>query len=310
LSSLDYNIFQSTYGLQYDASRQWSIGAAFGYGQANLYNYQYASAAINSDTYSGSLWGLYRPSKPWKFTGLIGYTSFQYNAYRNINFGGIDRIATANWSGNGFTTALQAVYDWILSANKADRNAVRLKPTTYVAYSRYNQGGISESGAQSLNLSVNDHTADSLVYGIGFTLETPLQLASRTRLIPRLSVGYEHDFYAGTNPNEDHQLTASFAEVPALGPIDVLRQNRGANDLNVALNVELETSDQFSLYAGVGGSFRSNVNELSYGGGLRWRFGGAPHAAVAKGGAAAAPAAEPASPGPSEPATPTIRGLW
>ncbi|MCP9834948.1 MULTISPECIES: hypothetical protein [unclassified Cyanobium] len=64
-------------------------------------------------------------------------------------------------------------------------------------------------------------------------------------------------------------------------------RNSGANDLNVALNVELETFDQFSLYAG-GGSFRSNVNELSYGGGVRWRFGGAPRAA----------------------ATPSIRGLW
>ncbi len=63
LSSLDYNIFQSTYGLQYDVSRQWSVGALFGYGQANLYNDQYTSAAINSDTYSGSLWGVYRPSR-------------------------------------------------------------------------------------------------------------------------------------------------------------------------------------------------------------------------------------------------------
>ncbi len=274
LASLDYNIFQSTYGLQYDASKQWSIGAAFGYGQANLYNYEYANSSISSDTYGGSLWGIYRPSNPWKLTGLIGYTNFQYDSNRNINFGGLDRNATASWSGNGFTTALEAEYDWILSANKADRNAIRLKPNTYVAYSLHSQGDITESGAQSLNLAVDSHTADSLVYGIGFTLETPIQVASSTRLIPRLSVGYEHDFNADTN--EEHQLTASFADVPALGSLDVLGQNRGANDLNVALNVELETSDQFSLYAGVGGSFWSNGNELNYGGGLRWRFGGSP----------------------------------
>jgi autotransporter-associated beta strand protein len=306
LASLDYNIFQSTYGLQYDASKQWSIGAAFGYGQANLYNYEYANSSISSDTYGGSLWGIYRPSNPWKLTGLIGYTNFQYDSNRNINFGGLDRNATASWSGNGFTTALEAEYDWILSANKADRNAIRLKPNTYVAYSLHSQGDITESGAQSLNLAVDSHTADSLVYGIGFTLETPMQVASSTRLIPRLSVGYEHDFNADTN--EEHQLTASFADVPALGSLDVLGQNRGANDLNVALNVELETSDQFSLYAGVGGSFWSNGNELNYGGGLRWRFGGAPKAVIAK--------AQPQPPAPVEPSpAPTpqpqvIRGLW
>jgi hypothetical protein len=36
----------------------------------------------------------------------------------------------------------------------------------------------------------------------------------------------------------------------------------------------VETSDQLSVYAGVAGSFLSQGNELSYGGGLRWRFGG------------------------------------
>jgi hypothetical protein len=144
------------------------------------------------------------------------------------------------------------------------------------------------------------------VYGIGFTLETPLQLASSTRLIPRLSVGYEYDFNGDSN--EEHQLTASFADVPALGSLDVLGQNRGANDLNVGLSVELETSDQFSLYAGVGGSFWSNGNELNYGGGLRWRFGGAPKAVIAK--------AQPQPPAPVEPSpAPSpqpqiIRGLW
>ena len=304
LASLDYNIFQSTYGLQYDASKQWSVGAAFGYGQANLYNYEYANSTINSNTYGGGLWGIYRPGDAWKITGLLGYMNLQYDSSRQISFGGINRNAWANWSGNGFTTAIDVQYDWILSANKADRNAIRIKPNTYLSYSLHNQGSITESGADSLNLAINGHTADSLIYGIGFTVETPLQLARSTRLIPRFSVGYEYDFNG--DDNEEHQLTASFADVPALGSLDVLGQNRGANDLNVGLSLELETSDQFSLYAGVGGSFWSNGNEINYGGGLRWRFGGAPKATVAK-----APLDQPTTqiaPAPSP--QPTIRGLW
>ena len=306
LASLDYNVFQSTYGLQYEASRQWSVGAAFGYGQANLYNYEYANSTINSNTYSGGAWAIYRPSTPWTITGLVGYMNLQYDSDRSIAFGGLDRNATANWSGNGFTTALQAQYDWVLSANKADRNAIRFKPNTYLAYSLHNQGNITESGADSLNLAIDGHTADSLVYGIGFTLETPIQIARTTRLIPRLSVGYEYDFNG--DANEEHQLTASFADVPALGSVDVLGQTRGANDLNVALNVELETSDQFSLYAGVGGSFWSNGNELNYGGGLRWRFGGAPKASIAKAQSQTTAPVEP-SPAPT-PQPQIIRGLW
>ncbi len=270
LASLDYNIFSSSYGLQYDFNPQWSAGAAFGYGRANLYNYEYSNTRIESSTYSGAAWGIYRPSEAWKFTALAGYMNLQYDSDRNISFGGLNRNASANWSGNGFTSALAAEYDWILSGNKASRNAVRIKPSTYFSYALHNQGSFSESGAESLNLQVDSHTADSLIYGIGFTLETPIVTGKTSRLIPRLYVGYEYDFNGDTN--EEHQLTSSFAEVPALGSIDVLGQNRGANAVDVALSLEYETSDTLSLYGNVGGAFWSNGNEINYGAGLRLRW--------------------------------------
>jgi uncharacterized protein with beta-barrel porin domain len=270
LASLDYNIFSSSYGLQYDFNRNWSAGAAFGYGRANLYNYEYADVRIESSTYSGAAWGIYRPSESWKFTALAGYMNLQYESDRNINFGGLNRTANANWSGNGFTAALAAEYDWVLSSDKTSRSAVRIKPNTFFSYALHNQGAFSETGADSLNLALNSHTADSLIYGIGFQIETPIVTGKTSRLIPRLSLGYEYDFNGDSN--EEHQLTASFAEVPALGSIDVLGQNRGANALDVGLSLEYETSETLSLYAGVGGAFWSNGNELSYGGGLKLRW--------------------------------------
>ena len=270
LASLDYNIFSSSYGLQYDFNRNWSAGAAFGYGRANLYNYEYADVRIESSTYSGAAWGIYRPSESWKFTALAGYMNLQYESDRNINFGGLNRTANANWSGNGFTAALAAEYDWVLSSDKTSRSAVRIKPNTFFSYALHNQGAFSETGADSLNLALNSHTADSLIYGIGFQIETPIITGKTSRLIPRLSLGYEYDFNGDSN--EEHQLTASFAELPALGSIDVLGQNRGANALDVGLSLEYETSEALSLYAGVGGAFWSNGNELSYGGGLKLRW--------------------------------------
>jgi len=260
LASLDYNIFQSSYGLQYDASKQWSLGAAFGYGQANLYNYQYANSTIKSNTYSGGFWAVYRPSEQWRISGLLGYMNLQYASSRALGFGGLNRMAQANWAGQGLTSAIEAEYQWIFGPNKADRNAIRLKPKTYFSYSLHSQGSFSESGA------------DSLIYGIGLTLEAPVQVTTATRLIPRFSVAYEYDFNG--NATEEHSLQSSFAQLPALGSIQVVGQNRGANDLNVALSLELETSNQLSLYSGVAGSFLSQGSELSYGGGLRWRFGG------------------------------------
>ena len=270
LASLDYNIFSSSYGLQYDFNPNWSAGAAFGYGRANLYNYEYSNTRIDSDTYSGAVWGIYRPSDAWKLTALAGYMNLQYSSDRNISFGGLNRNATANWTGNGFTSALAAEYDWILSNDKTSRSAVRIKPRSFFSYALHNQGAFSESGANSLNLAVNSHTADSLIYGIGFTIETPIVTGKTSRLIPRLYLGYEYDFNGDTN--EEHQLTASFDDVPALGSIDVLGQNRGANAVDVALSLEYETSDTLSLYGNVGGAFWGNGNELNYGAGLRLRW--------------------------------------
>lgn len=270
LASLDYNVFSTIYGLQYAFSPEWSAGAAFGYGQANLYNYEYANAHINADTYGGSIWGIYRPSAELKISGLLGYMNLQYDSTRQMAFGGLNRTANANWDGNGFTTALEAQYNWALNGDSSDPDAIRLKPQTFLAYAVHNQDSFSESGAQSLNLAIDSHTADSVLWGLGFTLETPIRLSSSNRIIPRFTVGYEHDFMGSAD--EEHQLTSSFSELPALGSIDVLGQNRGADALDLGLSIEIETSDSVSLYASVNGGFWSNGTEVSYGGGLKYAW--------------------------------------
>jgi outer membrane autotransporter protein len=150
------------------------------------------------------------------------------------------------------------------------RSAVRVKPRTFLSYALHNQGTIQESGAGALDLKIDSHTADSLLYSIGFTLETPIVTGKASRLIPRLSVGYEYDFNGDSN--EEHQLTASFANLTALGSSDVLGQNRGANAVDVALSLEYESSETLSLYGNVGGAFWNNGNEINYGAGVRLRW--------------------------------------
>jgi len=276
LASADYSIFQSLYGLQYDFSRDWAAGAAFGYGRTMLYDYAYSSVSIDSDTYSGVFWGIYTPSDLWKFSGLVGYSNFDYSSRRRILFGAIDRTARGDWGVNGFTGALDAEYDWILnpsselpSFDKPDpnRNATRLKPRAFLSYASAAQDSFTESGAKSLDLAVHSHTAYSVVAGLGLTLETPIQLNQRNRLIPRLAVGWEHDFNG--NADEEHQSSASFAQVPVLGSLDVLGQNRGSDDLDVGVSFKFESGENISIYGTVAGSFWSNGREINYGGGLR-----------------------------------------
>ena len=72
--------------------------------------------------------------------------------------------------------------------------------------------------------------------------------------------------------SQQHELKSEFANVPELGSVDVKGQNRGSNDVDVALSIELEASNSLSIFGNLGGSFWSNGSELNYGGGLRVRW--------------------------------------
>ena len=83
------------------------------------------------------------------------------------------------------------------------------------------------------------------------------------------------------------KILASHSQIVALpGELRVITDPGGALELpaderlghqqlggkDVGLSLEYETSEALSLYAGVGGAFWSNGNELSYGGGLKLRW--------------------------------------
>lgn len=280
LGSLDYNIFQSTYGIEYALNNQFSIGGVFGYGQNNLYNYEFADTRVNSDTYSGGLYGLYKPSEPATIALLGGYSRFNTDSRRPIQFGTINRLAEADWNSNGYTVALTGEYAFTLNngtgstdpkqKEKESRNAILLKPNALVSFAGYSQGLIEESGAQSLNLKLNPHTATSVIFGGGLVLQAPIVVSSESRLIPRLGVGYRYD--VNGNSDEEHEVTGGFVDLPEAGEIDVYGQNRGSNDVDVSLGLEYEISSNTAIYSNVAGSFWSNGNELTYGGGFRYSW--------------------------------------
>ena len=280
LGSLDYNIFQSTYGVEYALNNQFSIGGVFGYGQNNLYNYEFADTRVNSDTYSGGLYGLYKPSEPATIALLGGYSRFNTDSRRPIQFGTINRLAEADWNSNGYMVALSGEYAFTLNKGtgsadpkqkeKESRNAILLKPNALVSFAGYSQGLIEESGAQSLNLKLNPHTATSVIFGGGLVLQAPIVVSSESRLIPRLGVGYRYD--VNGNSDEEHEVTGGFVDLPEAGEIDVYGQNRGSNDVDVSLGLEYEISSNTAIYSNVAGSFWSNGNELTYGGGFRYSW--------------------------------------
>lgn len=267
LSSFNYNIFQSILGVEYAVTKELSAGVVMGYGFDQAGNFEYNSANLYANSVSVALLGKYNPGK-FRFTGLMGYSDFQYTSTRQINFGSpsagyVNRQAQGRWQSDGLVAAIGGGYEQKLGP-------VIFTPGVGLSYVYQLQQGINETGADSLNLQVDAAQASSMILSPGFQLEAPIPLKKGYILTPKAFASWEHDFLADYNQN--HQVTASFANVPEPGSLTVLGQNRGADAVNVEAGLELTMNQKWAIYAGAQYQYWGNVQELGYNAGLKVSF--------------------------------------
>ena len=272
LSSYDSGIFSSFYGVEYQPSQQWTVGASYGYGTSYLNAMALTNAVITSGVNSGSLYGVYKPSDRWNIRGLFGYANFNSSGNRNVAFIGNGSAIQASPTGNGYTLAINA--DYLVNLSKASTpTQVYLKPTVGLAWGGYQQNAFSESANGALNLNVQGHTANSLVGTIGFELATsPIALnkSNSAAITPRLAVAYQVDALA--NDTGVKSLTSSFPSAPAAGTFVTQGENRGVNAFLVDGGIDLKIARNASLYASVGYEVFSNGSQFTYGGGMKVKF--------------------------------------
>lgn len=262
----------SAYGIEWKPSRQWAVGAAYGYGTANLggFNFQDTSAYINSNINSANIYGAYRPNKNWKVVALAGYSNFNYTGSRTF----LGDSANSNFSANGYTAALQGSYDIILSTDynnkKNPLNPVRLKPLLGIAWGGNQQAGFSETGSGSL-LNVQGQTTNSLLGTVGATFEAPIPLnqSKTTVLTPRIGIAYQYDFLANQDGNKS--ITAALTDDPTTQFTEI-GQNRGASSVYLNLGSDLQINRNTTLYASVNYQAFTNGNQFGYQGGARVKF--------------------------------------
>lgn len=248
-----------------------AIGAAYGYGTASLnnFNFQETSAQINSNINSINLYGVYQPDTHWTIAAITGYSNFSHSGYRTF----LGDQANAQFSANGYTTALQASYEFKLrqqSRTNKPLNPIRIRPLIGLAWAGNEQAGFSETGDAFL-LNVEGQSSNSLIATAGTAIEVPITLnkAGTTVLTPRAGVAFQYDMLANNLGNRS--ITATPIEVPSTS-FTATGQNRGANTLYLDLGADLQISRNFGLYADLNYQAFSNGNELGYRGGLRASF--------------------------------------
>ncbi len=271
-SGYDSGIFSSFYGVEYQPSPQWTVGAAYGYGTSALYNMSLTNASVTSNVNSVSVYGMYKPSRQWTVRGLVGYANYNTTGSRNVAFVGNGTTVQGALTGDGYTLAVNA--DYLIPLSKASsKTQVLLKPFIDAAWGSYGQGGLSESGGEPLNLSIEGNTARSLVGTIGFELATsPIAInkARTATVTPRLAVAYQVDALA--NDSTTRTLRSSFPSAPAAGSFLTEGENQGANTFVVDGGVDIGISRDASLFASIGYEVFSGGSQFTYGGGFKIKF--------------------------------------
>ena len=264
LSDFNYSILQSILGVEYALTPSVTVGGIFGYGRSTLYNFEFADVDLTSNNFSAALFGTWRPGK-FSFTGLLGYTCFSYESTRQIEFGTpqagyVDRTANAEWVAHGLTGAVEATYTWSVGP-------VNLIPEAMLATAWQFQPAVTESGANSLDLAIDPSTVGSLIGGLGIAIEVPIKITRSIVLTPKIRAAWEHDFLG--DDDQDHEVNASFANVPEPGSLTVLGQNRGSDELSLSGAIEFAVNDRWAFYGGLEWADWTNGTEITDGGGLR-----------------------------------------
>ena len=271
LGSYDSGNSSSAFGLEWKPAKPWAIGAAYGFGTANLsnFNFQETSAKLSSNINSVNAYGIYQPDEHWKIAAITGYSNFSHSGNRTF----LGETANAQFSSSGYTAGLQASYEFQLKqGSKANPkpNPIRIRPLLSLAWAGNDQAGFTETGDAFL-LKVNGQSSNSLIATAGTAIAAPIALnkAGTTVITPRAGVAFQYDMLANNLSNRS--ITASPVEFPTASFTET-GQNRGSNTLYLDFGADLQINRNFGLYADVNYQAFSNGNELGYRGGLRANF--------------------------------------
>lgn len=272
LSSYSSNLNLALFGLEYEISDQWSAGAAYGYGDSNLYDMNIGSSNVRSTNNGVSIYGTYRPDEKLELQANLGYTNFELDGTRFVPYIGNGKSTKGSTSANGFGAGLLAKYTIPVKQRKSN-NWFLISPIAGISWDSYQQNSFNETNGGATRLKIDSHTANSLLGTIGAELTTtplPLFKSTKQTFRPRLSVAYQVDALA--NNTSTKELTSSFIGAPTSGSMTTQGENGGANRLLVSAGGDLQIAKDAFLYAAVNYQAETNGSQYGYSGGLKYKF--------------------------------------
>lgn len=208
------------------------IGFCFGYAYNKIKSVD-LSTDTGIDSSQANIYGSFFADKYYLNTVL----SFAYNRYkssRHIYFGSIDRTAGSNYDGNQYSVYLEGGYNF-------QHKGIKITPLASLQYMQLHLNGYGESGADDLNLSVDNQRYKVMQSGLGAKIAYPLQ-KKEFLFVPELHARWMYDFIG-----DRQQTTSQFTGGGASFTTNGLEPPKSSYNVGVKLNIMTDYGITVSL---------------------------------------------------------------
>jgi len=206
VGSVTYNAGGFAAGLDRSITDTFRMGVTAGYTTGTQWVSGFDGLG-RTDTFQVGLYGGFSQDKVYA-DGLIGYAYSWNQMWRNIAIPGLPlRTAQGRTGANQWYGQLETGYRFDLGTNA---NAFVTPFAQLQAYTG-TQNAFTETGAQSLNLTVAQQTTNSLRSVIGAQLGGSMDLGWREKLAMQLRLGWSHEYADVGRP-----VTATLAGAPVM----------------------------------------------------------------------------------------------
>jgi autotransporter-associated beta strand protein len=206
VGSVTYNAGGFAAGLDRSITDSFRLGVTAGYTTGTQWVSGFDGMG-RSNTFQVGLYGGFAQDKVYA-DALIGYAYTWNQMWRNIPIPGLQpRTANGQTGANQWYGQIETGYRFDLGTNA---NAFITPFARLQAYTA-NQNAFTETGAQSLNLSVAQQQTNSLRSVLGAQIGGSMDLGWREKLLMQLRLGWSHEYADAARP-----VSATLAGAPAM----------------------------------------------------------------------------------------------
>ena len=182
--------------------------------------------------------------------GSLGVGAFGNESERQVDLGGTLETATASFASAAVSAQVE------VGADLVEAGGVLIGTFAALGYTHGWHAGFTETGLSAGNLDVAAGGDNSLVAGLGFSLEGEHVVGERL-VTTSARLGYEHEFLGG------YGLSASFVGAPGAGNFNVVGDDGLANFVTLGLGAQVELAPETHVTLDYSGRFSTGYMENS-----------------------------------------------